>query len=137
MKGQVLNAGDACGPVLVLDDPLSFWGAFDPRTGKVIDQNHPQAGFCLSGCIVLLSETRGSGGTPGGIAEAIRLGTGPAGVILQTSDVNLAVGAMVAGRLYGLHCPVLCVSATHWRDLAGAKIITIMRDGSIAADCAA
>ena len=38
----VLHAGMAQGPVLLLDEPLSFWGAFDPRSGTIIDIHHPQ-----------------------------------------------------------------------------------------------
>ena len=98
ITGRVLNGGAAHGPVLVLTEPLSFWGAYDPRTGCIVDTHHPQSGQCLAGHILLLPETRGSGGTPGGIAEAIRRGTAPLGIILITPDINLAIGAAVADR---------------------------------------
>jgi uncharacterized protein len=107
MKGRVLHAGEASGPLLVLDEPLSFWGAFEPRTGEIIDIHHPQRGKRLAGHIVLMPETRGSGTAPGAIAEAIRRGTAPLGIILGKPDVNLAIGAAVAMSLYGRACPII------------------------------
>ncbi|MDP4823274.1 MAG: DUF126 domain-containing protein, partial [Aestuariivirgaceae bacterium] len=107
MKARVLHAGAAEGPVLVLTEALSFWGAFDPRKGEIIDIHHPQRGAKLRGVILVMPETRGSGTAPGGIAEALRLGTGPAAIILGKGDMNLAIGAQVAETLYGAVCPVL------------------------------
>ena len=36
------------GELLVLDEPLSFWGGFDPVAGEVIDCAHPQCGESLA-----------------------------------------------------------------------------------------
>ena len=33
IKARVLAPGLASGPTLLLSDPLSFWGGFDPATG--------------------------------------------------------------------------------------------------------
>jgi uncharacterized protein len=131
IKGTILNGGVADGPVLVLTEPLSFWGAYDPRSGKIVDTHHPQSGVYLGGHILLLSETRGSGGTPGGIAEAIRRGTAPLGIILITPDINLAIGAAVAARLYGKNCPVLAVNETDYQQLILARHIAIAEGGQI------
>jgi uncharacterized protein len=114
ITATILNSGIAHGPVLVLTEPLSFWGAYDPRSGCIVDTHHPQSGLCLAGHILLLPETRGSGGTPGGIAEAIRRGTAPLGIILMVPDINLAIGAAVAARLYGNNCPVVTVDETNY-----------------------
>ena len=64
-----LHAGDVEGAVLLLAEPLSFWGGFDPRTGVIVDIHHPQRGESLSGKILLMVETRGSGSAPGNLAE--------------------------------------------------------------------
>ncbi len=131
IRGTVLNAGEARGPVLVLTEPVSFWGAFDPRTGTIVDTHHPQCGVKLGGHILLLPETRGSGGTPGGIAEAIRLGTGPLGIVLITPDINLAIGAAVAGALYGKHCPVVSVTDDQYTELVKQQALEVRQDGVI------
>ena len=134
IKGAILHAGEAKGPTLVLTEPVSFWGAFDPREGKIVDVHHPQCGATLAGHILLLPETRGSGGTPGGIAEAVRRGTGPLGIILITPDINLAIGAAVATTLYGKQCPVIAVAGADYRALVGARHVAIAADGTITAD---
>jgi uncharacterized protein len=131
MKGEILNGGLASGPVLVLTEPVSFWGAYDPRTGRIVDTHHPQSGTYLGGHILLLPETRGSGGTPGGIAEAIRRGTAPLGIILVKPDINLAIGAAVASKLYNKQCPVLSVTALDYQELLQAVQISIALDGQI------
>ena len=131
IRGTVLNPGTAEGETLVLTEPVSFWGAFDPRTGTIVDTHHAQCGVKLGGKILLLPETRGSGGTPGGIAEAVRRGTGPLGIILITPDINLAVGAQVAAALYGKQCPVIAVAAGEYGKLMRCHRLSISTDGTI------
>jgi len=133
IAARILHASEAEGPVLVLDEPLSFWGAFDPRTGIILDVHHPQRGACLTGKILLMRESRGSGSSPGTIAEAIRRGTAPAAILLVTPDVNLAIGAAVAEELYGRQCPVLAVSAADYDSLKQAARLRIARDGVVSA----
>jgi predicted aconitase with swiveling domain len=134
IRATVLKSGAASGPVLVLDEPLSFWGAFEPRTGVILDVHHPQRGRCLTGAVLLLRESRGSGSSPGAIAEAIRLATAPAAIILLVPDVNLAIGAEVAETLYGRTCPVLAVAAEDYETLLAARHLRISADGAIAAE---
>ena len=131
MTTRILNKGEARGNVLALDAPLSFWGAFDPRTGTIIDVHHPQKGKRLSGTILMMRETRGSGTAPGGMAEAIRLGTAPAAIILVKPDINLAIGAMVAGALYGRSCPIVAVGEADYRKLSRHTALAIDAEGHI------
>lgn len=107
IAATVLHPGEAEGPLLVLQEPLSFWGGFDPQTGLIIDQHHPQAGANATGTVLALPETRGSAGTPAGVAEAIRSGCGPAGIITAKKDVNLVAGVMTALQLYDICVPVV------------------------------
>jgi len=132
IRATVLKSGEALGPVLALDEPLSFWGAFEPATGVILDVHHPQRGRCVTGTILLMRESRGSGSAPGAIAEAIRLGTAPTAIILIAPDVNLAIGAEVAETLYGKCCPVLAVAAADYETLATARHLRIEADGAIA-----
>lgn len=134
IRGRVLKSGSAAGPVLALDEPLSFWGAFEPRTGVILDVHHPQRGACVAGTVLMMRESRGSGSAPGAIAEAIRRGTAPAAIILVVADVNLATGAEVAETLYGITCPVLVVSGADFDRLKSAPRLRIAADGAIAAE---
>ncbi|MGQ0483760.1 MAG: aconitase X swivel domain-containing protein [Hyphomicrobiales bacterium] len=131
IRAAILHEGEAQGPVLALDEPLSFWGGFDPETGVILDVHHPQRGACLTGLVLLMRESRGSASAPGAIAEAIRRGTAPAAVVLVTPDINLAIGAAVAAELYGKHCPVLAVSAADYDSLKQAANLRIARDGAL------
>ena len=132
IRATVLKSGEAAGPVLALDEPLSFWGAFEPRTGVILDVHHPQRGACVAGTILLMRESRGSGSAPGAIAEAIRLGTAPAAIVLVTPDVNLAIGAEVAETLYGKCCPVVTVTDDELASLSAARHLRLAADGAIA-----
>ena len=129
----ILHAGVAQGAVLLLDEPLSFWGAFDPRQGIIIDVHHPQRGQSVKGKILMMRESRGSGSASGGLAEAIRLGTGPAGIILIEPDINLAIGAQVAETLYGKSCPVLAISPQDFAALSKHAHLHITNEGVEAA----
>jgi len=131
IRARILHGGAAQGEVLALDAPLSFWGAFDPRTGEIIDIHHPQKGVRIAGAILMMRETRGSGTAPGGMAEAIRLGTAPAAVILIKPDINLAIGALVAEVLYGKTCPVLSLDEESYAGLAVEQALAVRADGTI------
>lgn len=79
----------------------------------------------------MMRETRGSGTAPGGMAEAIRLGTAPAAILLIKPDINLAVGAEVAEALYGRTCPLLAVTAADYAELTRCEALAIAGDGTI------
>jgi predicted aconitase with swiveling domain len=131
ISARLLTDGSAEGPVLSLDEPLSFWGAFEPRTGVILDVHHPQRGACVKGTVLLMTETRGSGSAPGAIAESIRLGTAPVAIVLAEPDINLAIGAEVAATLYGRHCVVACVSLDDLTILRSATRLAIAEDGAV------
>jgi predicted aconitase with swiveling domain len=131
----VMFEGAAAGRALWLEEPLSFWGGFDPATGIIIDNNHPQRGMCIKDVVLVMPATRGSGGTPGGVAEAIRNGSGPAAIIMKTADANVVIGAAVAQKLYGLTCPIFELKGDGFDGLQSAKHIAVAADGQITAAC--
>ena len=100
-EARTLVAGEARGEVLVLDEPLSFWGGVDPASGAVIDTRHPQLGANVAGRILVMPMGRGSSSSSSVLAEAIRAGTAPAAIVLAEPDPILALGAIVARELYG------------------------------------
>lgn len=110
------------GELLVLDEPLSFWGGFDPVAGEVIDRAHPQCGESLAGKIVAMPGSKGSSGTPGVLGESIRRGTGPAALIVTKADVNLVAGALTAAALYGTECPIVLVDADRFADVVRGRV---------------
>ena len=133
LQGRILHSGTASGEILLLDAPLSFWGGFDPATGTILDQQHPQAGESVGGKILALRETRGSAGTPAAIAEAIRRGCGPLAFLMVRPDVNVVTGVKVADHLYGETVPVVTIPEADFERLRNGMKMTISADGEIAA----
>ncbi|MDX1402589.1 MAG: DUF126 domain-containing protein [Kiloniellales bacterium] len=129
MKLTVLNPGKAEGEILLLDESLSFWGGFDPHEGRIIDRQHPQAGYSIAGKVLVMPMSRGSAGTPAGVAESLRKGKGPKAIILRQPDVNLSVGVMVAAKLYGCGIPVLAAMSHDYSRLRGGMLVSINQDG--------
>ena len=126
-NGVFLVAGEARGPVLATA-PLSFWGGYDPEAGIVIDRSHPALGAALAGRILVMPSGRGSSSSSTVLAEAIRLGTAPAAIVLCEPDPILVIGALVAARLYGRTCPIVMLAEADHVRLARASKADIGQD---------
>ena len=127
---EVLVSGEATGSVFLLDEPLSFWGGLDPVTGDIIDERHPQRRENVSGRILAMAYGRGSSSSTGVLAEAIRLGTAPAAIVMSEPDMIVSLGAMVAKELYGTSCPVIVVGPDLFATLRTGDKIEIHADGT-------
>jgi predicted aconitase with swiveling domain len=138
VRAWPMASGRGAGDLLVLDAPLSFWGGVEAATGAIVDVRHPQAGRGVRGRVLALPSGRGSSSSSTVLAECLRLGTGPAAVVLLEPDAILALGAIVAEELYGIACPVVRVDPADWpklrtgdraRVVAGADEATIELEG--------
>jgi predicted aconitase with swiveling domain len=112
----VLVPGCAAGKVTAIGEPISFWGGFDAVTGRIIDRLHPDHGACLTGRVLVMRSARGSSSSSSVLAEAIRLGTAPAAIVLRSGDAILTIGALVAAALYNRLCPIVVAESD--RDFA-------------------
>ena len=130
-RGRVLAVGEAEGVALVLDEPLSLWGGFDPRTGRIIDRAHPQLGARAGGRILVMAAGRGSSSSSSVLAEAVRAGTAPRGIILAVEDPILLIGALVAGELYGEAPPLLVAGRAFHRAIRTGNQVAIDATGRI------
>ena len=104
---RAIVPGKAEGEALILDEPLSMWGGADPATGLIIEPAHPQHGQSLAGKDLVMAHGRGSSSSSSVLAELLRRGVGPAAIVLREPDSILAIGALVAGELYGSVCPIV------------------------------
>ncbi|MBV8915475.1 MAG: DUF126 domain-containing protein [Acetobacteraceae bacterium] len=111
---------------MALAEPLSFWGGLEIASGRIIDRWHPDHGACLAGRVVVMASGRGSSSASSVLAETVRLGTAPAGIVLRRPDEILTIGALVAASLYDRHCPIV-VAATDeaFAEIASAKAAAI------------
>lgn len=117
--------GTAIGPLVVLDEPLSFWGGLG-ADGTIVDVHHPQHGVRLTGAVVALPAVRGSSSSASVLAEAIRTGTGPVALLMTRADAIVVLGAIVAEELYGTTCPI---AETDTADLPRDGVVVDLRLG--------
>lgn len=126
---RMLVDGAASGELLVLDEPLSFWGGVDVTTGEIIDVHHPQHGLSVTGRVLVLAYARGSSSTANALAESIHRGTGPAAIILAQPDEIVVLGAVVPGELYGEWCPVVVADAATRAELHTGERVAVATGG--------
>lgn len=131
IQGRALIAGEAQGEVIFTDEPLSFWGGYNAREGKIIDTHHILYGANVAGKILVLPGARGSSTGSGILLEAIRLGNAPAAIILKQRDAILALGAIVGRELYQKSMPLVIVSAVDFDGLHKAKFAQVNAAGEI------
>ena len=115
----------------MLDEPLSMWGGLDPETGRIIDRRHPQVGETVTGRVLVLPWGRGSSSAASVLAEAIRLGTAPAAIVLSAPDDIILLGAVVAQELYGTVCPIVIADADAYRHVGTGDTVVIDDAGTI------
>ena len=106
-EAQTLVEGAGSGELLVLDEPLSFWGGLRADDGEIIDHRHPQRGSVVTGRILVMPAGRGSSSSSSILVEAVRAGTAPSAIVLAEPDAIVALGAIVADELYDAKLPVV------------------------------
>ncbi|MGC8489621.1 MAG: aconitase X swivel domain-containing protein [Clostridia bacterium] len=115
VRGRTLVKGaPAAAPLVVTDHPLSFWGGYDPVTGRIVDRHHPLYGVECAGRVLALPAGRGSSTGSAVLLEAIRAGTAPAALIISRVDPILALGLVVADELYQQTRSLVLVRPEEW-----------------------
>jgi predicted aconitase with swiveling domain len=128
LTGMAQAEGRGRGAVITIA-PLSFWGGYDPETGQVIDRSHPALGRYLVAKVLVMPHGRGSSSSSTVLAEAIRLATAPAAIVLAEADPILATGAIVARALYGRTCPVVVLGPDAYAMVATATSADVRVEG--------
>jgi predicted aconitase with swiveling domain len=126
---RVLVAGSASGQILHLEADLSFWGAIDPLTGRVIDRRHPQYEKVIDGKILLLRRSIGSSSGSAILLETLYRTCGPAGIVLSEPDQILTLGAVVAREMGYSSIPVVQLDSALFEEISGQA--SIFEDGKI------
>ncbi|HSL28066.1 MAG TPA: DUF126 domain-containing protein [Anaerolineales bacterium] len=118
LQGRVVIPGAARGRALVGNEPLSFWGGYDWKTGEIIDRRHMLSGLIAKDKILAIPFTRGSSTTTAVLLEAIRAGTAPAAILTTGVDFFFALASVVAEELYNAPLPLVTLSN---EDFAGLR----------------
>ena len=122
-------AGRIEAPLLKLAGPISFWGGIDWASGRIIDNSHPQVGVAIGKRCLVIPIIIGSGGSSGTLAEVLRRGLGPAGIIIPQLDITFMTGIEVARRLYDTCCPMFVCDAEAIECFPNDGMISVSPDG--------
>lgn len=131
LTGTPLVPGHASGAVLALGGPLSLWGGVDPGNGRIVEPRHPDHGRSIAGRILAMPAARGSSSSSSILAELLRGGFGPLGIVLGERDEILVVGSVAAQELYGTVCPVVLLSPDVYDHAATWTTMTIELSGVV------
>ena len=131
ITGKPIIAGSARGQALVSQEPLSFWGGYDWKTGEIIDRRHPLSGSNAKGKILAIPFTRGSSTTTAVLLESIRAGTSPNAIITTATDFFFALASVVADELYHTPIPLVAVSESDFARLRTGDQIVLDEFGKV------
>lgn len=131
LQGKVIIPGEAQGKALVGNEPLSFWGGYDWKTGEIIDRRHVLSGAIAKGRILAIPFTRGSSTTTAVLLEAIRAKTAPAAILTTDTDFFFALASIVAGELYALPLPLVALAGEDFSQLKTDDSVQITADGAV------
>ncbi|MFQ5888231.1 MAG: aconitase X swivel domain-containing protein, partial [Candidatus Hydrothermarchaeales archaeon] len=81
IRCKPISKGTASGEALVSEEPISFLGGIDSKTGVVIEKNHPLEGKNIAGKVLVFP--KGKGSTVGAyvIYQLKKEGNAPAAII--------------------------------------------------------
>lgn len=101
-RGLTVSRGRGLGEALVSHKPITFFGGVDPKTGLIIEDNHPLKGRSLRGRVLIMP--RGKGSTVGSwvLYELSLNKLAPSAIVSLETDAILAVGAIIA------RVPMIC-----------------------------
>jgi predicted aconitase with swiveling domain len=128
---SVVVAGQAEGFAVCADEPISFWGGYEPHTGEIIDRRHPLSGRVVAGCVLVIPSGRGSCSASGVFLESVRNETAPAAVIVSRVDPIIGLGSILGEELYGRPVPVVVLSERDRAQIGNGDHVQITNDGRV------
>ena len=131
IKGKTVVPGEASGEVLASNEPLSFWGGYDQKTGEVIDRRHPLSGKIGAGRVLVVPFTRGSSTTTAILLESVRAGVGPAAIVTDRADRFLTLASSVADEMYERPIPIVAVDRESFATIRSGSSARIDDSGVI------
>ena len=124
LTGKVSHPGTAEGEVLLLTEPVSFWGGVDHH-GEIIDVHHAQHKAKMTNKILVMPSGRGSSSATAVLAELIRTGDGPLAIIMLQCDTILVIGALVSAEIYGISMPIVELEQAEYDQLSDGMRVSV------------
>ncbi|MCS7116281.1 MAG: DUF126 domain-containing protein [Nitrososphaerota archaeon] len=96
IKCRKISKGVGEGVSLVSNAPISFLGDVDPKTGLIVNKNHPLYGKSIEGKVLIFPTGRGS--TVGSyiLYQLSKNGKAPKAIIMKEAEPIIAVGAIIS-----------------------------------------
>ena len=124
LTGKVSHPGTAEGEVLLLTEPVSFWGGVDHH-GVIIDVHHAQHKAKMTDKILVMPSGRGSSSATAVLAELIRTGHGPSAIVMLQCDTILVIGVLVSAEIYGISLPIVELAQAEYDQLSDGIRVSI------------
>ena len=124
LTGKVSHPGTAEGEVLLLTEPVSFWGGVDHH-GEIIDVHHAQHKAKMTNKVLVMPSGRGSSSATAVLAELIRTGDGPLAIIMLQCDTILVIGALVSAEIYGISMPIVELDQEQYAQLSDGMRVSV------------
>jgi predicted aconitase with swiveling domain len=124
LTGKISHPGVAEGEVLLLTEPVSFWGGVDHH-GEIIDVHHAQHKAKMTNKILVMPSGRGSSSATAVLAELIRTGDGPLAIIMLQCDTILVIGALVSAEIYGISMPIVELDQEQYAQLSDGMRVSV------------
>lgn len=124
LSGKVSHPGNAEGEVLLLTEPVSFWGGVDHH-GEIIDVHHAQHKAKMTNKVLVMPSGRGSSSATAVLAELIRTGDGPLAIVMLQCDTILVIGALVSAEIYGISLPIVELEQAEYDQLSDGMRVTV------------
>ena len=102
-----VSKGVSEGEALVTDQPMCLYDSLDPKSGLIVNRRHELYGECVSGKIFFFPYGIGSSTSAATILEASRCKKAPNAIVNLETEPIIAVGALLAERLYGKIIPIV------------------------------
>lgn len=103
IRGRGIVKGHASGAALVAQEPLSFLGDVDIRTGTIVGALPSVSGRSLAGKVLVFPASIGSAGAWRFLYQLYRHGTHPVALVCrELPDPSVVQGAILAG------IPIVC-----------------------------
>ncbi|MFP3953606.1 MAG: aconitase X swivel domain-containing protein [Candidatus Acetothermia bacterium] len=129
--GKFYLEASVAGTVIKSNDPMSFWGGYDPSEGRVIDRRNEVYGEKVAGKIFVFPEGIGSSTTAAVLLESVRNQTNPIGIVNVKTEPILLTGALIARELYGVEIPIVTVDPGDFAEVEDGDVLKIDADDRV------
>lgn len=119
VDNRIIVRGVAIGKVVKSEIPISFFGGVDPKSGVILDENHPLFGRSLKDVILVIPFSKGSTVGSYVIYAMKKANASPAGILLRKMDMIIATGCILA------KIPLMIIDQYTWDMLEDDDLIEI------------